>query len=620
MGKGIINKYGRVYSLLIALLLLTSYQSVFSQGTLMPIGPQSNTFSSMVRGYYFTAPASFTICGLYIPTTASTGAQNVEVVRFTAGPPPAYPATTNNFVSLFYLPNHAPNAIIPCNIQVNAGDVIGIYGARGAGMVNSYDGVQYASNILGFPVTLFRSGMQANLSTQQMANIWNENNYNIGRIEMYYNCCSTPVYSNANATICQNDSILLGGAYQNTPGNYNDTLFGAAVGGCDSIITTTLTVNPVSTTNTNAQICQGDSILVGGAYQTTSGNYNDTLYGGAANGCDSIITTNLNVYPVPVNNVNTSICQGDSILLAGVYQKNSGIYNDTIYNGSSHGCDSVVSTNLTVIPIPIGNANARVCDGDSILIGSSYYSTAGVYPYTIPNGSASGCDSIVNVNLTIDYAFSNHQDLTICQGDSVLVGGQYVSKFGYNEVKYQSINGCDSVYTATIAFRPQFDYTLPDDTILCLGKYLTLQPPINYNYYSLMWENGSTSPEREIDTAGTYVMTYQHHICNHQGTDEINVLFENCDFYIYVPNTFTPDKDGLNEGFAPVIYGEFTDYSFRIFNRWGELLFESNTHGESWKGTYLNEAVKSDVYVWQLEVKPKKGKLTIQTGKVTILK
>ena len=261
-----------------------------------------------------------------------------------------------------------------------------------------------------------------------------------------------------------------------------------------------------------------------------------------------------------------------------------------------------------------------MCDGDSILIGSNYYYSAGVYPYTIPNGSASGCDSIVNVNLAIDYAFSNHQDFTICQGDSILLGGQYVSKFGYNEVKYQSINGCDSTYTATISFIPQYDFYLPEDTTLCMGQTFILSPYINSTYYNLMWENGSTNRYREIDTSGTYIMTYSHKSCNHQGTDEINVLFENCDFFIYVPNTFTPDKDGLNDGFAPVIYGEFTDYSFRIFDRWGEVIFESSTHGESWKGTYKNEMVKTDVYVWKLIVKPKKDKEITQTGKVTILK
>jgi gliding motility-associated-like protein len=428
-----------------------------------------------------------------------------------------------------------------------------------------------------------------------------------------------PTYSsNVNTTICQGDSVLLEGAYQTTSGIYNDTLY--TVNGCDSIIITNLTVNPVPVNNVNASICQNDSIFLAGAYQNTTGIYNDTITNGAANGCDSIIITNLTVNQFVTGNANAQICQGDSILLGGAYQITAGNYNDTIVGGSVNGCDSIVITNLSIIPTSMGNANARICDNDSILIGNTYYSSAGVYPYTIPNGSASGCDSTVNVTLTVDYAFSNHQDLIICQGDSVLVGGQYVSKFGFNQVSYQSINGCDSTYTATISFIPQYDFYLPEDTTLCMGQTFILSPYINSTYYNLMWENGSTNQYREIDTSGTYIMTYSHKSCDHQGNDEINVLFENCDFFIYVPNTFTPDKDGLNDGFAPVIYGEFTEYSFRIFDRWGEVIFESSTHGESWKGTYKNELVKTDVYVWKLIVKPKKDKEITQTGKVTILK
>ena len=186
----------------------------FSQ-TPIPIGPQSNTFTSMVRGYHFTSPVNYTICGLYIPTDASVGLQTVEVVRFTNAAPPAFPGTTNAFTSLFYSPSYPTNAMIPCNIQVSAGDIIGVYGARAANMVNSYDGVNYASTISSMPVTFSRSGMQANLSTGQMANIWSEVNYNIGRIIMYYECCPdppTPQLTAAPTQICSNDTFTYSAA------------------------------------------------------------------------------------------------------------------------------------------------------------------------------------------------------------------------------------------------------------------------------------------------------------------------------------------------------------------------------------------------------------------------
>lgn len=176
----------------VLLFILTINESLFSQGTVMPIGPQQATWSNFVRGYHFTAPTDFTICSLYIPDDASTDFQSVAVVRFTNGAPPAFAGTTNDFVQLFYEPNHVPNTPIPVNIQVNTGDIIGIYGARGGGQVNSYNGIQHNTNIDGLPVVLERSGMQASLATNPMQNIWSEVNGRIGRIEMTYNCCPSP--------------------------------------------------------------------------------------------------------------------------------------------------------------------------------------------------------------------------------------------------------------------------------------------------------------------------------------------------------------------------------------------------------------------------------------------
>ena len=74
--------------------------SVNSQ-TPIPVGNQITSFSSMVRGYYFTSPVNFTICGLEVPPDANTGAQTVRVVRFNSSAPPNWPGTTNNFTQLF---------------------------------------------------------------------------------------------------------------------------------------------------------------------------------------------------------------------------------------------------------------------------------------------------------------------------------------------------------------------------------------------------------------------------------------------------------------------------------------------------------------------------------------
>ncbi len=146
---------------------------------------QLTTFSGNVRGYYFIAPVAFSICGLFIPTDASTDPQSIEVLRFDSIPPPAYPAITNKFVSLFYVANDTSTSMIPCSIPVQAGDTIGVYGARGTGSVCSYGTPQFNGSIFGNPVILNRTGMQFPLYNQQMHDVWSEDANDISRVIMY---------------------------------------------------------------------------------------------------------------------------------------------------------------------------------------------------------------------------------------------------------------------------------------------------------------------------------------------------------------------------------------------------------------------------------------------------
>ncbi|PJB15533.1 MAG: hypothetical protein CO118_03220, partial [Flavobacteriales bacterium CG_4_9_14_3_um_filter_32_8] len=176
-------------------LIFSLFTSNIGAQTPIPVCPQTGSFTSMVRGYYFTAPTNFTICGIYVEDDMSTAFQAASIVRFTAGPPPAYSAVTNSFVTLWQNLNYAPNTMIPVpNIAINAGDIIGIYGARNSTTINSYGAANCVINIAGFPTTTYRSGMQFSLAAgPAMHDIWNENSGSIGRVTMYTNCCPAPI-------------------------------------------------------------------------------------------------------------------------------------------------------------------------------------------------------------------------------------------------------------------------------------------------------------------------------------------------------------------------------------------------------------------------------------------
>lgn len=158
-----------------------------------------------------------------------------------------------------------------------------------------------------------------------------------------------PTFSEtAEMTICEGQSAFLGGAEQTQPGDYTDVY--ETVNGCDSVVVTTLFVVDEIVNNTTAEICEGESIFLGGAQQTEPGSYTDTFESAA--GCDSLVVTELTVNPTYyIDDVVVSICPGDSAFLSGGYQTIPGFYTD-LYD-TEFGCDSVVVSELVTVPDPI---------------------------------------------------------------------------------------------------------------------------------------------------------------------------------------------------------------------------------------------------------------------------
>lgn len=145
-------------------------------------GP-SGSYSSDVRGYWFTAPKDFAITGLEVPTDASSGNQSIAVLRLPAEPP-VYDATTDDFEVLFLTQDDPASGVIPVYLEIFAGDVIGILGSRDG--VSSYGSGNYASSIDGLPINLQRFGMQFPLASTAPREVWRENFGSISRVRLFY--------------------------------------------------------------------------------------------------------------------------------------------------------------------------------------------------------------------------------------------------------------------------------------------------------------------------------------------------------------------------------------------------------------------------------------------------
>jgi hypothetical protein len=179
----------------------------------------------------------------------------------------------------------------------------------------------------------------------------------------------------------------------NTTGIYTDIL--ASFGGCDSTVTTNLTVTDSIMASQSITICAGTSITVGGMVYDTTGMY--VNYFIAAGGCDSTLITNLIVTPSIMSTQTFTICYGDSIAIGGIMRDTAGVYTNVFT--TMGGCDSTVTTTLTVLPQISDTTAISLCFGGSINIGGNIHNTSGTYIDVLT--AQNGCDSTVVSQLTI---------------------------------------------------------------------------------------------------------------------------------------------------------------------------------------------------------------------------
>jgi gliding motility-associated-like protein len=106
------------------------------------------------------------------------------------------------------------------------------------------------------------------------------------------------------------------------------------------------------------------------------------------------------------------------------------------------------------------------------------------------------------------------------------------------------------------------------------------------------------------------------------GTDTVswsNDICFNFEPILYIPNAFTPNDDGLNDQFV-LSGGALKTIDFKIFNRWGELLFQSDNLKSFWNGMYKNKAQPQGVYMYSCTYTDFRGKLYSTKGTITLLK
>ncbi len=228
-------------------------------------------------------------------------------------------------------------------------------------------------------------------------------------------------------------------------------------------------------------------------------------------------------------------------------------------------------------------------------------------------------------NVSFSYVWSPMSVLTATPQANVVIANPPVSQWIY--VDANGSNGCfdrDSVYvmvgniSGTISATANPQYVVPGNS-----STLTASP----GGYSYSWipQTGLSNPHGQVTQATPtettdYTVYITDGICVKSAAVKVNVLEVVCDrTYVYVPNAFSPNGDLEND----VLYVRSaiaTEILFRIFDRWGEMVFESKDQNIGWDGTFRGKLLKPDTYDYYLEATCVQGEQKIIKGNVTLIR
>lgn len=156
------------------------------------------------------------------------------------------------------------------------------------------------------------------------------------------------------------------------------------------------------------------------------------------------------------------------------------------------------------------------------------------------------------------------------------------------------------------------------DKLQCVDT-LHFQPPFDQATYR--WEDGSTTGNRVLQAPAHYRLTAK--TCRTAFDIEIALELGNCPCEFYLPNAFSPNGDQINDHFKALASCAFTDYQLRIFNRWGELLYQSQIPEDGWNGMARGQQVETGVYMYEMqyawEIKPGRIQREATTGTITVV-
>lgn len=291
--------------------------------------------------------------------------------------------------------------------------------------------------------------------------------------------------------------------------------------------------------------------------------------------------------------------------------------------------DSTLSISIdtdSIFYLMVSNPGCELIDSVSISFTSSALDLNGEVNICLSDGATVSA-TFNNPNLTL----SNFN----WSGDSILVSGEGTSEASFipaiSQYVYLNVNvsnGCnltDSIFVnindinSSSVIATSSEYSVPNETVVTLSA-----EPSGYTYSWSPQENVTNPSAQEtqaiINETTLFTVTVSDGICSKQDTVLVKAFTFICgEPFVYIPNAFSPDGDGNND----ILFVRSTIVErlvFKIFNRWGELVFESNSLNRGWDGTYKGKLLDPDTYDYYIEADCIDGQQEIIKGNVTLIR
>lgn len=307
-------------------------------------------------------------------------------------------------------------------------------------------------------------------------------------------------YNYGQYAACDSFVTPLGNVYYKS-GLYRDTLFGGNAVKCDSIILMDVIVHQKIFTDEKVTDC--DSSEIAGKWYFSDAKVE--LYGKAKTGCDSFHTIDLKIVPTTTFEIKETQCDRYKSPLGNTYTK-TGLYKEKLTAANRYGCDSLILLDITINKSVNQNIPVTSCDSFVSPGGIAYHASGN---YTERYSTSKGCDSVIVYALDLAKSKTNEDQVHEC--DSAMIDGQWYFSSDIIHLDKKTTSGCDSMVTIDLTI------TTIDTSVTRAGKKLTaLQQDAKYQWIDckdMKPISGATSISFEASYSGSFFVEIEKDGC-----------------------------------------------------------------------------------------------------------